>query len=647
MSLTHLSLPRKLFIGFAAVLVVSAITSVLLFWLDDNAQNAFRGFQRSSAVLIDLNKAAAAHLDEAHTMRGFLITRVPRHAMLYDEAVKSFEEAIAGARSHAEGKPEIQAVIDKVAAASLAWRREIGDPAMRNARDPSTFDAGLALAKDPRASELQKAFRAALDQAFAKVTAFADEHNEAAFAALRTIKTSQVGGGLIMVLAALLAGLFLHGVVTVPVGRMTQSMIGLAQGDHCVDIAYTERKDEIGRMGRAMQVFKDAAIEKARLEAEAETAHRRAEAARAAHESEKVEEARLLQFATEALGRGMEQLAEGNLVHRIETPFEARLDKLRLDFNRSVERLQRTLVTIRANTDDIKSEARQVSQTTDDASRRSEQQAASLERTAAALDEITATVNKTAEGAAHAREVVSYAKTDVEESGRVVGLAIEAMGGIEKSSREIGRIIGVIDEIAFQTNLLALNAGVEAARAGEAGRGFSVVASEVRALAQRSADAAKEIKALISSSSTEVGNGVDLVGRTGEALGRISEKIGEMNAVIADIAVGAREQATGLREVNTAISQMGQGTRQSAAMIKESSAATHALAQESDELAQLVGQFRLGREGTASPAKTGAGPNRAADTPPQRARPAIKNGGSSRKVVPIRRSTPEGDSRNA
>ncbi|PSJ49289.1 methyl-accepting chemotaxis protein, partial [Pseudaminobacter soli (ex Li et al. 2025)] len=152
-----------------------------------------------------------------------------------------------------------------------------------------------------------------------------------------------------------------------------------------------------------------------------------------------------------------------------------------------------------------------ISTAADDLSRRTEQQAASLEETAAALDQITATVKKTAEGASHARDVVSEAKGDAEASGAVVRQAIAAMGTIEKSSDQIGRIIGVIDEIAFQTNLLALNAGVEAARAGDAGRGFAVVASEVRALAQRSAEAAREIKNLISASTTQVGEGVKLV----------------------------------------------------------------------------------------------------------------------------------------
>ncbi len=167
-----------------------------------------------------------------------------------------------------------------------------------------------------------------------------------------------------------------------------------------------------------------------------------------------------------------------------------------------------------------------------------------------------------------------------------------------KSAHQISQIIGVIDEIAFQTNLLALNAGVEAARAGDAGRGFAVVASEVRALAQRSAEAAKEIKELISASTSQVSQGVELVTETGKSLDRILTQVTDINAVVTEIAAGAREQATGLEEVNTAINQMDQVTQQNAAMVEETTAASHALSQETAQLADLVSQFRVGRKGS-------------------------------------------------
>jgi methyl-accepting chemotaxis protein len=430
-------------------------------------------------------------------------------------------------------------------------------------------------------------------------------------------------------LAFLLAIGGLAGVVVLGLSRrlndLSKAMALLAEGQSDVELPASKVDDEIGRMAAAVQVFKDAAIEKARLEVEADAAGRQAEEVRAAREAEKADEARQLQFAVDSLGEGMERLAGGDLQFRIEASFETKLDKLRADFNRALDKVQQTLLTIKGNTDGIRAGTDEISKAADDMSRRTEQQAASLEETAAALDEITATVKKTAEGATHAREVVSTAKTDAQSSGEVVRKAIEAMGNIEKSSQQIGQIIGVIDEIAFQTNLLALNAGVEAARAGDAGRGFAVVASEVRALAQRSAEAAKEIKALISTSSTQVGQGVDLVAKAGQALERIASQIAEMNTVVADIAVGAQEQATGLQQVNTAINQMDQGTQQNAAMVEESTAAIHALAQESDELVGLVSQFQLGQERPTEPAKVEPIRGRAPKASPNRPKPALKS----------------------
>ena len=194
-------------------------------------------------------------------------------------------------------------------------------------------------------------------------------------------------------------------------------------------------------------------------------------------------------------------------------------------------------------------------------------------------------------------EAITTAQVKAERSSEIVSDAVKAMSEISSSARQISQIIGVIDEIAFQTNLLALNAGVEAARAGDAGRGFAVVASEVRALAQRSADAAKEIKALISASTAQVNVGVNLVGQTGEALTSIASNVTEITQLVNEIAASAQEQATGLIEVNSTVSQMDQVTQQNAAMVEQATAAAAGLKSDAGELTRLVGQFQIGGGG--------------------------------------------------
>ena len=309
---------------------------------------------------------------------------------------------------------------------------------------------------------------------------------------------------------------------------------------------------------------------------------------------------KVVKFATDItdlteIGSGLERLASRNFEQKIEKAFAPTFEKLRADFNSAHENLRSTLTSVADSSDLIRSGMNKISTASDDLSQRTEQQAASLEETAAALDEITATVRKTADGAKHALKVVGSAKLNAERSGIVVRQAVDAMGEIEKSSRQITQIIGVIDEIAFQTNLLALNAGVEAARAGDAGRGFAVVASEVRALAQRSAEAAKEIKALISTSSAQVEQGVSLVGQTGEALSLIVVEVDEVNGIVAEISSSAQEQAIALNEVNTAVNQMDQVTQQNAAMVEQSTAASQSLSRETEVLARLIGQFQVGQ----------------------------------------------------
>ena len=378
----------------------------------------------------------------------------------------------------------------------------------------------------------------------------------------------------------------------------------LAAGDNAVDLTKLARKDELGAVVKSLVIFRDNQLHLEQLRAEQEADRNTTEGERRAKEAAAAAAAAEQALVVSSLADGLERLASGDLTYRIDKDFPGEYAKLRTDFNGAITQLEDTLRVISHSTGGIQSGSNEISSAADDLSRRTEQQAAALEQTAAALDEITATVKTTADGSNHAREVVTNTKTDATHSGEVVRGAVSAMNQIENSSKEISQIIGVIDEIAFQTNLLALNAGVEAARAGDAGRGFAVVASEVRALAQRSAEAAKEIKKLILASSGQVEQGVKLVGEAGKALERIVTQINEINVVVGEIAASAQEQAEGLGQVNASINQMDQVTQQNAAMVEESTAASHSLLQEANELARLLGRFNITSSGEEAPAKS-------------------------------------------
>jgi len=414
-------------------------------------------------------------------------------------------------------------------------------------------------------------------------------------------------------IAASLATLLITGVIAVVLvlnmRRAVQRIAGaterLSRGENDVDLDRLQRADELGAIVTSLTVFRDNQLHLDRLRREQEDERAAAEATRresaAAAEASAEEQSRVVT----SLAGGLERLAAGDLTVRLETGFPGAYEKLRNDFNDAVVKLEKALSAIAGSTSAIRSGGAEIAQSADNLSQRTERQAATLEETAAALDEITATVQRSAEGAAQSREAVGAAKTEAERSGDVVSRAVASMTEIERSAREISQIIGVVDEIAFQTNLLALNAGVEAARAGDAGKGFAVVASEVRALAQRSAESAKQIKGLISTSTAQVAEGVSLVGETGQALHRIVAHVDDISKLVTEIAASAREEATGIAEVNTAVNQMDQVTQQNAAMVEETTAASRMLADQTEELFGLVSRFTLSDVAQAAPAARG------------------------------------------
>ncbi|WP_259974692.1 HAMP domain-containing methyl-accepting chemotaxis protein [Leisingera aquaemixtae] len=365
-----------------------------------------------------------------------------------------------------------------------------------------------------------------------------------------------------------------------PVGRLRAALREVAEGEFGIKVADRMRQDDFGDIASAID----------KVSARVISALDEQNALR--QESEQV---------IERLRKGLKRLSNGDLSDRIAEPFTADYDPLRVHYNETVDRLNELMSEVVQAGVRIQRQSGEIQTASEDLSSRTESQAATLEQTAAALEQMTASVNSSARNAQEVQEVVNSARRDVEHSGQVVEGAVSAMNAIETSSQQISQIIGVIDDIAFQTNLLALNAGVEAARAGEVGRGFAVVASEVRALAQRSSDAAMEIKTLISTSSAHVEDGVRKVDGAGKALTTVVSQVSNIAELVSGISSESAEQAQGLNEINIGVSQLDSVTQQNASMVEQSGSAIRSMNAETVGLNRLVGQFTL-REGQGAAA---------------------------------------------
>ena len=305
----------------------------------------------------------------------------------------------------------------------------------------------------------------------------------------------------------------------------------------------------------------------------------------------------LVRQLTEPLARAVQlaqEIAQGNLTRDLHVDRSDELGVLLGALNAMTLKLRELVGEVRHGVTSVSSAAAQIAEGNQDLSQRTEQTAASLEETASSLEELNAHVNQSSDTARQASQLASTAVQAAEHGGDVVGQVVQSMEHINASSRKISDIIGVIDGIAFQTNILALNAAVEAARAGEQGRGFAVVAGEVRLLAGRSAEAAKEIKALISSSVANVDTGTQQVAEAGKSMQEIVSSVRRVTDLIAEIAAAAAEQRDGFGQVNSAVSNLDQMTQQNASLVEESSAAAVAMSEQAQRLAHLVGQFHLG-----------------------------------------------------
>jgi methyl-accepting chemotaxis protein len=416
-----------------------------------------------------------------------------------------------------------------------------------------------------------------------------------------------VGVASIAIMLGLIVSFLLARGIGKPIREITATMRGLADGNLDLAVPHGGRRDEIGTMAGTIEVFRKGLVERRNLEVEA-AEHRHAadqqrlqaeetrlqsEADRQKNIQAQAKAAEEQAMATKALAEGLARLAEGDLTVRMNEGFTESYRQIKDDFNKTMAQLQETIQSLSDSAREVTNASAEISTSTTDLSQRTEEQAASLEETSASMEEIATTVKKNAENAQQANASASATRDVADRGGQVVAQAVEAMAKIEDSSRKISDIIGVIDEIARQTNLLALNAAVEAARAGEAGRGFAVVASEVRSLAQRSSQAAKDIKDLITNSNGQVKDGVALVNRAGASLTEIVDSIRKVAEIVADIASASNEQATGIDQVNKALNRMDEVTQQNSALVEENAATAKTLEHQATAMDERVSFFKL------------------------------------------------------
>ena len=462
----------------------------------------------------------------------------------------------------ADLKADFRRIVESDASAFWDEVNNTLKPAVRNGR-ASVVDASL-----DRLLSIYRTHRSKIDALIENTDTVQAGLASSSSGTVLLTSTVLVALGLLLVLGVLASLGAFSRLVLRPLGETTQVMEKLAHGDLDVGPRETDRKDEIGVMAQAIETFRGALLRDR-------------------------ERARAQEQVVDVLSCGLEKLAAGDLSHRIDDGLQGDNARLRDTYNEAADKLAAMIGSVRASYASVRTGSDEIRVASEDLSNRNEEQAASLEETSASMNQVTGLVRKSAENAKSAQEAMGRTHRQATEGGEVVKKAVEAVAAIESSSQEITQIIELIDGIAFQTNLLALNAGVEAARAGEAGKGFAVVANEVRGLAQRSADAARDIKALIDKSTAHVGDGVKLVGETGTLLNEIVAQIGTVTAQVDDIAEMAATQAVNLEQVNSSVSTMDQMTQQNAAMVEETTASARSLADEAQRLGDLVAQFRV------------------------------------------------------
>ena len=588
-----MKITRKLSMSFVLICVSAAIMMAVFFGTIWMIRSSTESNNLSQSIHANALSLETAILRQNSQLRGFLVTGDKSYLKSYYEGRDEYDSIYTETKGLLTDPANLTS-LETSHTATLAWRKNWGDR-MIEVVSSGRRDEAQQIVRDAGSKVLVSAAVLPLRDIRTDQAELIAKNGTRQEDAIITAIVALIVGGIALIATAMTLSAMLGRTIARPITTLTAAMAQLAQGDNDITVD-AERADELGDMARAVLVFRDAALAKA----EADLAKADADREKALADLAKVGADEAQRRVVESLDTALEALASGDLTHVISRPFAPEYERLRKSFNSAVEGLEQSISSVARSAQSVHSGAAEIYSASEDLSRRTEQQATSLQETSTATEQVTSMVGQTAQRAADARTAITVATTNASEGGAIVDEAVLAMDAIQASSEEIAQIINLIDGIAFQTNLLALNAGVEAARAGDAGRGFAVVATEVRALAQRSADAARDIKALITKSSEQVSCGVGRVGDTGKMLARIGSKIGDTNTLISEIAHSTGTQADKLKQVNSAVASMDSMTKQNAAMVKEATAAARNLATEADELTRLVARFRLGSEADGS-----------------------------------------------
>jgi methyl-accepting chemotaxis protein len=577
-----------------------------------DSADAAQAFTRSAGLDMRL-KSGAALLGAVASGSNLSLDSDPDHAPLVQlvgarlPAMMNAAMELAQAVKIRDGDQAVRLAVaqDHLQAASDLTQTALAQAAKRGDGDnPSSALSAVVQTMTSRAQTLQTGAapdvidgpQKALQREIDRVWRMTGSRLAQRLAARRDALNLSLGLGLAFAAAALLISTLL----SLSVARgLSQRLRGLTKaaerlgGVDEVVIPHLSDGHDVGRLAAALEACRNRFAELNRQIRLSEEHQATTEADRRAEDAVVGDDRARQDAAADAVAEGLEKLARGDLSVRVEadvSAYQALVD----NFNEAIGWLREVFEDISDNADHLSVDGHTLLKASDALAKDAEQQAVAMKQTASALDEIGASVSKAAGEARQIGETVAAARHEAERSGHVVDDAVLAMSEIEKSSQKISQIVGVIDEIAFQTNLLALNAGVEAARAGDAGRGFAVVAQEVRALAQRSAQAAREIKALIAASSAQVGSGVALVDQTGQTLRRIIGKVGEADALIGEITQSVQRQAVSVDQVNLTVSQFDRATQRNAANIEQNLAAARAVHAESIAVVDIIHQFSLG-----------------------------------------------------